>query len=146
RRGRAAGDAHRPRDGARRRPARGRPRPRRPPDARRRAPPPRRLRDRERRRPRPPPRAGRGALPRADGVAETAGARKRARQRTVASVPFAHPAPLPMKVIALDAFGGPDVLALRDVEQPTPGPGEVLVRVHATSVNPVDTKVRRQGS
>lgn len=50
-----------------------------------------------------------------------------------------------MKAIVLDSFGGPDVLTLRDVEQPTPGPGEVLVRVRATSVNPVDTKIRANG-
>lgn len=50
-----------------------------------------------------------------------------------------------MKAIVLDAFGGPDVLALRDVEPPAPGPGEVLVRVRATSVNPVDTKIRADG-
>lgn len=51
-----------------------------------------------------------------------------------------------MKAIVLDAFGSADVLELRDVERPAPGPGEVLVRVHATSVNPVDTKVRERGS
>ena len=50
-----------------------------------------------------------------------------------------------MKAIVLDSFGSPDVLHLRDVDQPAPGPGEVLVRVHATSVNPVDTKIRAQG-
>lgn len=50
-----------------------------------------------------------------------------------------------MKAIVLDSFGDPDVLALRDVEKPEPGPGEVLVRVRATSVNPVDTKVRASG-
>jgi NADPH2:quinone reductase len=51
-----------------------------------------------------------------------------------------------MKAIVLDSFGSADVLQLRDVEQPEPGPGEVLVRVHATSVNPVDVKIREQGS
>ncbi len=51
-----------------------------------------------------------------------------------------------MKAIVLDAFGGPGVLQLRDVDKPEPGPGEVLVRVRATSVNPVDTKVRERGS
>ena len=47
-----------------------------------------------------------------------------------------------MKVLRLDAFGDPDVLQSHDVERPSPGPEEVLVRVVATSVNPVDYKLR----
>jgi NADPH2:quinone reductase len=50
-----------------------------------------------------------------------------------------------MKAIVLDSFGSTDVLELRDVDQPEPGPGEILVKVHATSVNPVDTKIRERG-
>ena len=51
-----------------------------------------------------------------------------------------------MRAIVLDQFGSPDVLSLRDdVAEPEPGPGQVLVRVRATSVNPVDTKIRQQG-
>ncbi|HLT47571.1 MAG TPA: zinc-binding dehydrogenase [Rubricoccaceae bacterium] len=50
-----------------------------------------------------------------------------------------------MKAVVFDRFGEPDVLQLRDVAEPSPGPGEVLVRVHAAGVNPVDTKVRRYG-
>ena len=51
-----------------------------------------------------------------------------------------------MRAIVLDRFGSPDVLSLcDDVAEPEPGPGQVLVRVHATSVNPVDTKIRQQG-
>jgi NADPH2:quinone reductase len=50
-----------------------------------------------------------------------------------------------MRAIVLDRFGGPDVLQLRDLADPAPGPGEVLVRVRAAAVNPVDTKVRRYG-
>ena len=51
-----------------------------------------------------------------------------------------------MRAVVLDQFGSSDVLTLRDdVDTPEPGPGEVLVRVHATSVNPVDTKVRQHG-
>ncbi|WP_235107973.1 alcohol dehydrogenase catalytic domain-containing protein [Acaryochloris sp. 'Moss Beach'] len=34
------------------------------------------------------------------------------------------------------------VLQYGDIEQPQPGPGEVLVRVHASGVNPSDTKFR----
>ena len=38
--------------------------------------------------------------------------------------------------------GGPEVLRLRRIATPQPAPGEVVVRVHAASVNPVDWKVR----
>jgi NADPH2:quinone reductase len=51
-----------------------------------------------------------------------------------------------MKAIVLDSFGSADVLQLRDVDRPEPGPGEILVKVHATSVSPVDTKIREHGS
>ncbi|GHE96150.1 NADPH:quinone reductase [Amycolatopsis deserti] len=41
------------------------------------------------------------------------------------------------------ALGGPEVLELVDAPRPVPGPGEVLVRVHAVGVNPADWKLRR---
>jgi NADPH:quinone reductase-like Zn-dependent oxidoreductase len=44
-----------------------------------------------------------------------------------------------MKTIAFDAFGSAPTL--REVRAPTPGPGEVLVRVAASSVNPVDNAI-----
>lgn len=47
-----------------------------------------------------------------------------------------------MKAIRVHEFGGPDVLKLEDVPDPAPGPGEVVVRVHAVGVNPVDTYIR----
>jgi NADPH:quinone reductase len=47
-----------------------------------------------------------------------------------------------MKAILVTAFGGPDVLSYADVADPTPGPGEMLIRVRASGVNPVDTYVR----
>jgi NADPH2:quinone reductase len=40
-------------------------------------------------------------------------------------------------------FGGPEVFELKEILRPEPGPGEVLVRVRASSVNPIDTKIRR---
>ncbi|MFC8382960.1 NADP-dependent oxidoreductase [Nocardia sp. NPDC057272] len=40
------------------------------------------------------------------------------------------------------SFGGPDVFERAEVPRPTPGPGQVLVRVVATSVNAADWKVR----
>lgn len=42
----------------------------------------------------------------------------------------------------MDAHGGPDVLHLRDVAEPVARPGEVVVAVHAASVNPADWKAR----
>jgi NADPH:quinone reductase-like Zn-dependent oxidoreductase len=39
--------------------------------------------------------------------------------------------------------GGPEVLNLEDVDAPEPGEDEVLIRVHAVSVNPIDWKFRR---
>lgn len=50
-----------------------------------------------------------------------------------------------MKAQIIRGHGGPEVFELVDLPDPTPGPGEVLVRVGATSVNPVDWKLRRYG-
>ncbi len=47
-----------------------------------------------------------------------------------------------MKAIVVREFGAPEVMKLEDVATPKPGPGEVLVRVHAAGVNPVDTYLR----
>jgi NADPH2:quinone reductase len=47
-----------------------------------------------------------------------------------------------MKAICVRKFGGPEVLQLDDVPDPKPGRGQVLVRVRAAGVNPVDTYVR----
>ncbi len=49
-----------------------------------------------------------------------------------------------MKAAVIDGYGPPDVFRLADVPRPSPGPGDVLVKVVATSVNPVDCK-QRQG-
>jgi len=51
-----------------------------------------------------------------------------------------------MRAIVLPRFGGPNLLELQEVEQPVPGPGEVLVRVMASGTNPVDAKLRANGS
>jgi NADPH:quinone reductase-like Zn-dependent oxidoreductase len=45
----------------------------------------------------------------------------------------------------LTALGGPEVLELQDVERPEPVPTEVLVRIAAAGINPVDWKTRRHG-
>jgi NADPH:quinone reductase-like Zn-dependent oxidoreductase len=49
-----------------------------------------------------------------------------------------------MKAVVVHQYGGPDVLKFEEYPDPVPGPGEVLVRVAATSVNPIDYK-RRAG-
>jgi NADPH:quinone reductase-like Zn-dependent oxidoreductase len=50
-----------------------------------------------------------------------------------------------MRAISQDALGGPEVLKTVEVDRPTPGPTEVLVRVHAAGVNPADWKTRTGG-
>jgi NADPH2:quinone reductase len=47
-----------------------------------------------------------------------------------------------MKAIVVKEFGGPDVLKLEDVRDPTPAPGQLLIRVQAVGVNPVETYIR----
>ena len=48
-----------------------------------------------------------------------------------------------MKALVLKTFGGPEAFALWDVPKPAPQAGQVLVRVEATSINPLDYQVRR---
>lgn len=47
-----------------------------------------------------------------------------------------------MKAIRVKEFGGPEVLKLEDVADPKPGAGQLVVRIHAVGVNPVDTYMR----
>src|SRR4029077_12462377 len=47
-----------------------------------------------------------------------------------------------MKAIRVSEFGEPKVLRLEDVPTPRPGPSQVLVRMHAVGVNPVETYIR----
>src|SRR6266852_1886280 len=47
-----------------------------------------------------------------------------------------------MKAIVYTTYGSPDVLQLNDVEKPMPKDNEVLVKVHAASVNPLDWHLR----
>ena len=49
-----------------------------------------------------------------------------------------------MKAIVVHQYGGPEVLKFEEYPDPVPGPGQVLVRVAGTSVNPIDYK-RRAG-
>jgi len=48
-----------------------------------------------------------------------------------------------VKAIVVDSPGDPEVMHLAEVPDPSPGPGEVLVRAHATAVNRADTLQRR---
>jgi len=47
-----------------------------------------------------------------------------------------------MKAVRFHEFGGPEVLLVEDIDRPVPGPGEVLIRVAATSFNGVDANIR----
>jgi NADPH:quinone reductase-like Zn-dependent oxidoreductase len=48
-----------------------------------------------------------------------------------------------VKAVRIHAFGGPETVRIEDVPLPKPAPDEVLVRVHAAGVNPIDWKVRQ---
>ncbi|MBV9470483.1 MAG: NADPH:quinone reductase, partial [Abitibacteriaceae bacterium] len=47
-----------------------------------------------------------------------------------------------MKAIRVHEFGGPEVMQLEEVPDPQPGAGQVVVRLHAIGVNPVETYIR----
>src|SRR5688572_5352952 len=47
-----------------------------------------------------------------------------------------------MRAIVVREFGPPDVMTLEDVPEPVPGSGQVLIRVRAVGVNPVETYIR----
>ena len=47
-----------------------------------------------------------------------------------------------MKAIRVHEFGPPEVMILEDVPDPAAGPGQVVVRVRAAGVNPVETYIR----
>ncbi|AMJ65664.1 NADP-dependent oxidoreductase [Hymenobacter sp. PAMC 26628] len=51
-----------------------------------------------------------------------------------------------MKAIRIHAFGGPEVLQLEDVARPVPAADEILIKLYASGVNPVDWVVREGGN
>lgn len=50
-----------------------------------------------------------------------------------------------MKAIVYQNFGSPDVLRCEEIPKPTPGDNEVLIKIHAASINPLDWKVMKGG-
>ncbi|RKT07046.1 NADPH:quinone reductase-like Zn-dependent oxidoreductase [Streptomyces sp. 3211.6] len=50
-----------------------------------------------------------------------------------------------MRAVVVSRWGGPEVLTATETDRPEPQPGEILVRVHAAGVNPVDWKTRESG-
>lgn len=48
-----------------------------------------------------------------------------------------------MRIVSWNGYGGPEVLSVTQAEQPKPGPGQILVRIHATTVFAGDCEMRR---
>ena len=51
-----------------------------------------------------------------------------------------------MKAMVIRDLGGPEVFKESEMPRPKPGPTELLVKVYAASVNPVDISIRKAGS
>ncbi len=47
-----------------------------------------------------------------------------------------------MQAVRIHRFGGPEVMAIEEIDRPTPAADEVVIKVFAASVNPVDAKAR----
>ena len=50
-----------------------------------------------------------------------------------------------MKAIVYQNYGSPDILRCEEIDKPTPGDNEVLIKVRAASVNPLDWKLMKGG-
>src|SRR2546430_15433689 len=55
----------------------------------------------------------------------------------------AHAQTATMKAVVIHSYGGPEVLKVEDVPRPVPKEDEILIRVVAASVNPVDVAIRK---
>ncbi len=51
-----------------------------------------------------------------------------------------------MRAVTLPRFGGSELMEVKEIERPEPGRGEVLVRVMAAGTNPIDAKIRANGT
>jgi NADPH:quinone reductase len=51
-----------------------------------------------------------------------------------------------MKAVLMTAAGNPEVLQLQEVPKPSPQPTEILVKLKAAGINPIDTKLRKRGT
>jgi NADPH:quinone reductase-like Zn-dependent oxidoreductase len=58
-----------------------------------------------------------------------------------AATPFAQPAKPTMKAIVVHEYGGPEVLKYEDLPRPEPNEDQILIRVIAAGVNPVDAGI-----
>ena len=47
-----------------------------------------------------------------------------------------------MKAIRINEFGGPEVMKIEETERPVPAADEILIKVYASGVNPVDWAIR----
>jgi NADPH:quinone reductase-like Zn-dependent oxidoreductase len=50
-----------------------------------------------------------------------------------------------MKAVVYEGFGSPDILRCQDIEKPTPGENELLIKVRTASINPLDWKLMKGG-
>src|ERR1700741_5179806 len=50
-----------------------------------------------------------------------------------------------MTAVVYEGFGSPEILTCQDIEKPTPGENEVLIKVRAASINPLDWKLMKGG-
>src|SRR3989442_13732667 len=62
--------------------------------------------------------------------------------RLMAVRPSVRAIPATMKAAAIDRFGPPDVLEVREVPTPQPGPGEVLIAIHTAGIGVWDGDIR----